>query len=156
VVTAEAAPPPREDPAPPSSEEKHDEESNDKDEAPGERDSDDSASASATNKRSSASSSVSVSVKSDPPGSHVSAHSRSYGTTPVLLKLHPGRTYELTFTKPGYAPASKRYHVGAAAGGQTVRVTLKKLPEPAKKNGTPPPATPSAKPNQKRWWQFGR
>ena len=85
---------------------------------------------------------VSVSVKSDPEGTHVATRHKSYGTTPLSIKLAPGYTYELNFSKPGYLPVSKRYTVGSRPT-QSVRVTLKKVPEPPKKvepaEAPPPP-----------------
>jgi hypothetical protein len=98
---------------------------------------------------------VSVMVRSDPEGSHVSTRHRSYGTTPVALKLRPGATYELSFSKPGYVSQSKRYHV-TDRETQNVRVALKKVPEPPKPaaketpkagaKATPKKATAAAEP----------
>jgi hypothetical protein len=93
-------------------------------------------------------STVAVTFRTDPEGARVATKNHVYGTTPQPAKLPPG-TYDLTFTKAGYAPASKKYVVPAAAKGpQTVRVSLKKLPDPPKKAApaaTPPPA-------KKGWW----
>jgi serine/threonine protein kinase len=80
-------------------------------------------------------SNVAVTFKSEPEGAHVATRTHAYGTTPQAVKLVPGSTYELTFTKAGYAPATKRYVAPAATkGAQTFRVSLKKLPEPPKKS----------------------
>ncbi len=49
------------------------------------------------------------------------------------MKLTPGTSYDLTFTKAGYLPASKKYVAPAATKGpQTLRVSLKKAVEPKK------------------------
>jgi hypothetical protein len=93
--------------------------------------------------------SVSVSVKSDPDGTRVSTRHKSYGTTPLSIKLAPGYTYELNFNKAGYAPLSKRYTAGSRAG-QSVRVTLTKLPEPPKK--VEPEPAPPPPPRKKGWF----
>ncbi len=93
--------------------------------------------------------SVSVTFKSDPAGAHVATRTHAYGTTPQAAKLVPGIAYELTFTKAGYAPATKHYVVPAAAkAAQTVHVSLKKLAEPSKKSveaRSPPPPPPPAR-----------
>jgi hypothetical protein len=95
--------------------------------------------------------SVSVMLKSDPEGSKVSTRHRSYGTTPVAIKLRPGSTHELTFSKPGYLPQSKRYRV-TDKDTQLVRVSLKKVPEPAAARrasaAKPKPASKPAAPSQ--------
>jgi serine/threonine protein kinase len=97
---------------------------------------------------------VAVTFKSEPEGARVSTPKHTYGTTPQAVKLAPGNTYELTFTKPGYSPASKHYVAPAGSKGpQTLRVTLKKLPEPAKKPAASPATQPSSSP--KKGW-FGR
>jgi hypothetical protein len=85
---------------------------------------------------------VAVTFKTEPDGARMTAPNRAYGTTPEVLKLPPGSEHELTFTKAGYAPATKHYVVPSAGKGpQTVRISLKKLPEP-KKAPAPPPAPP--------------
>ncbi len=81
-----------------------------------------------------------VLIESDPEGSHVTTGRHQFGTTPLTLKLRPGNSYELTFSHAGYAPVSRHYRFEALAP-QTLRVTLKKLPEPHK-----PPAAPQARP----------
>jgi tRNA A-37 threonylcarbamoyl transferase component Bud32 len=92
-------------------------------------------------------SSVSVTFKTEPEGAEVATRTHAYGTTPHAVKLARGSAYDLTFTKVGYAPATKHYVAPAAGkGAQTVRVSLKKLPEPPKKSveaRAPPPATPA-------------
>jgi serine/threonine-protein kinase len=79
-----------------------------------------------------------VLVKTDPEGSRVATGRHVFGTTPITLKLRPGNSYDLTFTRAGYAPLSRRYHFDANAP-QTLHVTLKKLPEPHKVATTPAP-----------------
>jgi hypothetical protein len=83
-----------------------------------------------------------VSIKSDPPGTRVATGRQGFGTTPLTLKLRPGNSYDLTFTKAGYAPLLRRYRF-EGYGPQTLRVSLKKMPETRKP--VPPPAT-AAKP----------
>jgi eukaryotic-like serine/threonine-protein kinase len=89
-----------------------------------------------------------VVVKTDPDGTRVSVGKRVLGTTPLTLKLRPGNSYDLTFTKPGYAPLSRKYRFDSEEP-QTLRVTLKKsAPEPHKP--TPPaPAAPPPPPPKK-------
>lgn len=94
---------------------------------------------------------VAVSIKSDPEGSRVTTGRHVFGTTPVTVKLRPGHHYDFTFTKPGYSPLSRRYHFDKSEP-QTLRVTLKKLPEPPKPAAPPPPKP--APPPKKSW--FGR
>ena len=64
-----------------------------------------------------------------------------FGTTPLTLKLRPGNSYELTFTKAGYQSLSRRYRFENEEP-QTLRVTLKKAPEPHKAAAPPPPPPP--------------
>jgi serine/threonine-protein kinase len=88
---------------------------------------------------------ISVTFRSDPEGARVASKTHVYGTTPQPTKLAPG-TYDLTFTKAGYAPAAKKYVVPTATKGpQTVKVSLKKLPEPARKAPPAPPPPPPRK-----------
>jgi hypothetical protein len=89
-----------------------------------------------------------VLVKTEPEGSRVTTGRHLFGTTPLTLKLRPGNSYDLTFTRAGYATLSRRYHFEANAP-QTLRVALKKLPEakkvaatPAPKPAPPPPPPP--------------
>jgi hypothetical protein len=99
-----------------------------------------------------------VMIKSDPDGTRVATGRHVFGTTPLTLKLRPGNSYELTFTKAGYAPVTRRYRFDEQQS-QTLRVTLKKLadakkpvaPTPAK---LPPPPVLSPAPQKKGW--FGR
>jgi hypothetical protein len=98
-----------------------------------------------------------VLIKSDPVGTRVSTGRHVFGTTPLTLKLRPGNSYELTFNKAGYAPLSRRYRFDEREP-QTLRVTLKKAPEPHK--AAAPPVAPAAKPApavkpEKKGW-FGR
>ncbi len=82
---------------------------------------------------------VPVLIKSDPEGSHVATGPKVFGTTPLTLKLRPGNSYDLTFTKAGYAPVLRHYHFDAH-GPQTLRVSLKKAPETHKPAAAPAPA----------------
>ena len=95
---------------------------------------------------------VAVTIKSDPQGSRVTTGRHVFGTTPLTLKLRPGNTYDLTFTKPGYNPINRKVHLEKDEP-QTVRVTLKKLPEPPPKPA-PPPKGPPPPPKKSSW--FGR
>ena len=72
-----------------------------------------------------------------------------FGTTPLTLRLRPGNSYDLTFTRSGYAAVTRHYKL-EAHGPQMLRVSLKKLPEAhkataptpaASKPAAPPPAT---------------
>ncbi len=72
-----------------------------------------------------------VAIKSDPDGSRVTTGKHVFGTTPLTVKLRPGNSYEFTFTKAGYAPLVRRYRFDEDEA-QTLRVTLKKAPEPKK------------------------
>ena len=67
-------------------------------------------------------------IKSDPEGSHVATGRHLFGTTPLTLKLRPGNSYDLTFTRPGYATVTRRYKFDGH-GPQILRVSLKKMPE---------------------------
>jgi serine/threonine-protein kinase len=94
---------------------------------------------------------VSVTFKSDPEGAFVGTKTRSFGTTPKAMKVAPGTVFDLTFTKAGYAPATKHYVAPAATkGAQTVRVALKKVeppkPKPVEARTPPPP------PARKGWF----
>jgi hypothetical protein len=96
-----------------------------------------------------------VLIKSDPEGSRVSTGHHVFGSTPLTLKLRPGNSYELTFTKAGYTPVSRHFRFEDEEA-QTLRVTLKKAPEPHKA-ASPPPAAPKPAPSPppKKSW-FGR
>ena len=89
-----------------------------------------------------------VAIKSDPDGSRVTTGKHVFGTTPLTVKLRPGNSYEFTFTKAGYAPLVRRYRFDEDEA-QTLRVTLKKAPEPKKPTASaspakaPPPPTPA-------------
>ncbi len=89
---------------------------------------------------------ISVAIKSDPDGSQVSTRHRTYGVTPLSLKLRPG-SYELTFTKAGYLPTVKTVQV--ASSTRSIHVSLKRAP--VQKSA---PAAEAAPPESKRsWWQ---
>ena len=85
---------------------------------------------------------VPVVIKSDPEGSHVATGRHHFGTTPLTLKLRPGNSYDLTFSRAGYAPVTRHYKP-EAQGPQTLHVSLKKIPEPKK---IPAPAAVAPKP----------
>jgi eukaryotic-like serine/threonine-protein kinase len=91
---------------------------------------------------------VPVVIKSDPEGSHVATGRHQFGTTPLTLKLRPGNSYDLTFTRAGYAPVTRHYKPDRQ-GPQTFRVSLKKIPEakkpPAPAVVAPRPAPPPPK-----------
>ena len=65
----------------------------------------------------------------------------AFGTTPLTLKLRPGNSYEFTFTKAGYTPLSRKFRFDSDES-QTLRVTLKKVPEPPPHKASPPPPPP--------------
>ena len=89
---------------------------------------------------------ISVAIKSDPDGSQVSTRHRTYGVTPLALKLRPG-SYELTFTKAGYLPTVKTVQVASAT--RSIHVSLKRAPAPK-----PAPAAEASPPESKKnWWQ---
>jgi serine/threonine protein kinase len=87
---------------------------------------------------------IPVVIKSDPEGSHVATGRHQFGTTPLTLKLRPGNSYDLTFTRAGYVAITRHYKL-EAHGPQTFRVSLKKLPEP-KKPAAPAVVAPKAAP----------
>jgi eukaryotic-like serine/threonine-protein kinase len=91
---------------------------------------------------------VPVVIKSDPEGSHVATGRHQFGTTPLTLKLRPGNSYELTFTRPGYAAVTRHYRP-EGQGPQSFRVSLKKVSEPKKQPApvvvAPKPAPPPPK-----------
>jgi eukaryotic-like serine/threonine-protein kinase len=86
---------------------------------------------------------LSLLVKSDPEGSHLANGHQSFGTTPVTLRLRPGSSYDLTFTKPGYASLVRHYRFDGH-GPQILRVSLKKAPEPHRAAEPHKPASGSA------------
>ena len=73
---------------------------------------------------------VSVHFVTTPEGAVMSLGKRVFGRAPMNLHFRPGITFELTFVKKGYLPATKRFTATGRAN-QTVRVTLKKKPAPA-------------------------
>jgi serine/threonine protein kinase len=90
---------------------------------------------------------VSVAIKSDPAGSQISTRTRTWGATPISLKLKPGSSYDLTFAKAGYASVTKTYRITPAT--RSIRVALKKAPAPHAA-----PTAESPLPEQKKsWWQ---
>jgi serine/threonine-protein kinase len=75
---------------------------------------------------------VSVHLVSVPDGAVISIGKRVFGRAPMNLRFRPGITFELTFVKKGYQPASKRITV-ANRKNQSVKVALKKKPAPPQK-----------------------
>jgi serine/threonine-protein kinase len=98
---------------------------------------------------------VPVVIKADPEGTHVATGRHEFGTTPLTLKLRPGNSYDFTFTKAGYTPVSRRYRFDGTEP-QTLRVSLKKAPPPAKPAAPPPAAKPAAAPKPVKQGWFGR
>ncbi len=76
---------------------------------------------------------VSVHLVSVPEGAVISVGKRVFGRAPMNLRFRPGITFELTFVKKGYQPASKRITV-ANRKNQSVKVVLKKKSAPHKKS----------------------
>jgi hypothetical protein len=84
---------------------------------------------------------VPIAIKSDPEGTRVTTGKHVFGSTPLTIKLRPGNSYEFTFTKAGYVSLSRRYRFDGESP-QTLRVTLKKVPEPPRKAAAPPTSPP--------------
>jgi eukaryotic-like serine/threonine-protein kinase len=84
-----------------------------------------------------------VVIKSDPEGSHVATGRHVFGTTPLTLKLRPGNSYDLTFTRAGYTTVTRHYKFDGH-GPQILHVSLKKAPEVHK--APTPAATPAPPP----------
>jgi serine/threonine protein kinase len=95
-----------------------------------------------------------VVIKSEPEGSRVATGRHVFGTTPLTLKLRPGNSYDLTFTRAGYTTVTRHYKF-EAHGPQVLRVSLKKAPE-VRKAPTPAPATPPPPPAPKKSGFFSR
>jgi serine/threonine-protein kinase len=72
---------------------------------------------------------TSVHIVSVPEGAVIRLGKRVFGRAPMNLRFRPGITFELTFVKKGYLPASKSF-TPTARKNQTVRVVLKKKPQP--------------------------
>jgi hypothetical protein len=79
-----------------------------------------------------------VTIKSDPEGTSVATGKHVFGKTPLTLKLRPGNSYDFTFTKTGYTTLSRKFRFDGEEP-QSLRVTLKKIPEPPHKAAPPPP-----------------
>ena len=92
-----------------------------------------------------------VLIKSDPEGSRVATGHHVFGKTPITLKLRPGNSYELTFTRAGYAAVSRHYRFDEYAP-QTLRITLPKKNGEAHKAGAPAPAAPPPPPPPKNFF----
>ncbi len=67
---------------------------------------------------------VSVHLVSSPAGAEISIGKRVFGRAPMNLRFRPGITFEVTFVKRGYYPATRRF-VPTGRKNQTVRVALK-------------------------------
>jgi hypothetical protein len=76
---------------------------------------------------------VSVHVVSSPEGAVVRLGRRVFGRAPMNLRFRPGITFELTFVKKGYQPATKRF-IATGRKNQTVKVTLRKKAAAPKKS----------------------
>lgn len=76
---------------------------------------------------------VSVHVVSSPEGAVVRLGRRVFGRAPMNLRFRPGITFELTFVKKGYQPATKRF-IATGRKNQTVKVTLSKKAAAPKKS----------------------
>ena len=74
---------------------------------------------------------VSVHVVSVPEGAVISIGKRVFGRAPMNLRFRPGLTFELTFVKKGYLPATKRVAVSNRKK-QSAKVFLTKKPQPKK------------------------
>jgi serine/threonine-protein kinase len=127
-------------------EEKAEEKPDEKADEKADDDDDDADTRDATNKATTKKPHISVAVKSDPDGTQVSSRHRTFGVTPISLKLRPG-SYELTFTKAGYLPTTKTVLV--ASSTRSVHVSLKRAPAPR-----PMPSAEAPPPESKKgWWQ---
>ena len=76
---------------------------------------------------------VSVHVVSSPEGAVVRLGRRVFGRAPMNLRFRPGITFELTFVKKGYQPATRRF-IATGRKNQTVKVTLSKKAAGPKKS----------------------
>jgi serine/threonine protein kinase len=74
---------------------------------------------------------VSVHIESVPDGAVVSLGRRVFGRAPLNLRFRPGIIYEVTFVKKGYLNTTRRFSVSTRPK-QSVKVALKKKPEPRK------------------------
>jgi serine/threonine-protein kinase len=74
---------------------------------------------------------VSVRLVSTPEGAVIRLGKRVFGRAPMNLRFRPGITFELTFVKKGYLPATKRF-IATGKKNQTVKVALTKKHVPRK------------------------
>jgi serine/threonine-protein kinase len=74
---------------------------------------------------------TSVHIVSVPEGAVIRLGKRVFGRAPMNLRFRPGITFELTFVKRGYLPASKNF-TPTGRKNQSVRVVLRKKPQPRK------------------------
>jgi hypothetical protein len=70
-------------------------------------------------------------LKTTPVGAIVRTKGQVLGRTPINLHFRTGNTYELTFVKSGYQPASRLVAVNNAKD-KTLALALKKRPAPKK------------------------
>jgi serine/threonine protein kinase len=80
---------------------------------------------------------ISIKIVSRPSGAVVRLRRRVFGRAPLSLRFRSGITYELSFVKAGYFPATKRFTVSRRKN-QTLAVSLRKRPttkKPPKKKG---------------------
>jgi serine/threonine protein kinase len=125
---------------------------------------------------------IDVLLRTVPEGAEVGTTDRPFGTTPVSVKLHPGKRYALIFKHDGYATTTKRIDVTEDAQ-QEYTITLRRpsaatakpaAPKPAPpakpaapaipkstaakpttaKPTSPPTPPPSDKPADRKWWQL--
>jgi hypothetical protein len=96
---------------------------------------------------------VVVLLSSTPPGAQVGTTRRSFGSTPVSVKLKVGRTYALTFTREGYRSITKQLRVTDAADQQISALLRREAP--AQKTQLAPTVLPPApRPKtEKSWFQ---
>ena len=57
-----------------------------------------------------------VDLVTDPPGAAVSVNGEFRGSTPLTLRLAPGRSHNIALNKPGYEPATRELSVAADSG----------------------------------------
>ena len=57
-----------------------------------------------------------VELVTEPPGAAVSVNGEFQGSTPLTLRLAPGRSHDIALNKPGYEPATRALSVAADSG----------------------------------------
>jgi serine/threonine-protein kinase len=99
-----------------------------------------------------------VLLSSSPPGAQVGSARRSFGTTPVSVKMKVGRTYSLTFTHEGYRPVTKQFRV-TDFPDQQVNAVLRREVTSQKTQSEPSVNQAPVQPKPERNWfqrMFGR